>query len=221
MSRQCTVARCTEPATGYSTCCERHKRAQRRHGHAEQDGITVNELKPFRDRIAARRAKNPSNPAWELLAQRWAILVTHATDSQKAYAAGQVSIRHVQIAAGMLTSLAANVPTEIVVETALAMFILQEANPHRFKSDRAFSFQLARRVRGLAEVNAGTYWDDKRGKVKRVYRDTPPRVLDALAASLADAFGLAGLQLAQLEQRDAQRGDIERRQLTEALKEML
>lgn len=212
--------RCTEPATGDSTFCERHKRAQRRHGHAEQDGVTVSELKPFRVKVAARRAKNPTSPAWDLLAQRWALVAAHAAELSRTASEGQAGLKHERQAAGLITSLAVNVPAETVIEVALAMFILQETRPHRFKSDRAFDVQLARRVRGLAEVNAGTYWDDKRGKVKRVYRDTPPRVLMNLATSLTDAFGVAGLQLARLEQRDGPAGEAERRQLAAALRDL-
>ena len=59
MRRACSVNRCGKQTSGFSTHCELHKRTLRRHGHPEQKGVTVFELKPYRDRIAARRAKNP------------------------------------------------------------------------------------------------------------------------------------------------------------------
>ena len=59
MTKRCAALHCAEPVAGYSTLCESHKRTLRRHGHALQKGITVLELKPFQDRIAARRSKNP------------------------------------------------------------------------------------------------------------------------------------------------------------------
>jgi hypothetical protein len=107
-----------------------------------------------------------------------------------------------------------------VIDTALAMYALWEQRASRFKSDKAFSFQLARRVRGLAPVNAGSHWSAKEGRMKTTYRDTPPRVLECLSASLALAFGVAGLKLAELEKREAAGVVDERKQLTEALKEM-
>lgn len=220
MSRPCAAPGCAEPVAGYSTHCERHKRALRRHGHPDQEGVTVHELKPFRDRVAARRAKNRQNPAWGLLADRWGRLVSHAEDVLKAFAEGKAGLRHERIAAARITTLAGAVPAEVVVETALAMFFLQDAHPQRFRSDRAFDFQLARRVLGLTEVNAGTYWDDKLGKVKRVYRDTPPQVLETLARYLKHAFGAAGLQLALLERQEARDIEDERKRLDAALKDM-
>jgi hypothetical protein len=121
------------------------------------------------------------------------------------------SIRHEVKAAHELLRLAKGASAVDVTDTALAMYLMQDAEPRRFKSDQAFWTQLVRRVRGLAEVNAGTYWDQESGKVKRVYRDTPPRVTAVMKGWLVEAFGGAGLHLAQLERRDdeARRGDRE------------
>ena len=104
-----------------------------------------------------------------------------------------------------------------VITTALAMFILQDQHPRRFTSDDAFDFQLVRRVLRLAPTNAGTYWDHKDNRPKKVYRDVPPRVMKALAAPLKEAFGAPGLMLAAKQKEDAQRGADERRRLADAL----
>jgi hypothetical protein len=61
--------------------------------------------------------------------------------------------------------------------------------PRTFKSDQAFNYQLARRVRSLSNVNAGEYWDNNTKKTKRVYRDIPPKTLSVLAEYLKDIFG--------------------------------
>ena len=50
-----------------------------------------------------------------------------------------------------------------------------ELEPRRFRSDQAFWVQLARRVRGLTDVNFGERWDNARGKVRRCYRELTPR----------------------------------------------
>jgi hypothetical protein len=220
MTKRCTALHCAEPAAGYSTLCESHKRTLQRHGHALQKGVTVQELKPFQDRIAARRAKNPANPAWELLRGRWEALTGHAKATLDAYANGSPAITYERQTAEQLGTLRSTVPVDVVINTALAMFLLWEQSPSRFMSDKAFNFQLARRVRGLAEANAGSHWSAKEGRIKRTYKDTPPRVLECLAESLKVAFGVAGMRLAELEKNDVEGLKAERQQLINALKEM-
>lgn len=207
--------------SGYSTHCERHKRAQRRHGHPEQDGITVHELQPYRDRIAVRRAKNPANATWNILRERWAIVAGNANTILKAHAAGKPGSAHTTQAAHHIKQLATTVPDDVVVEAALAMFLMREAQPQRFRSDRAFDFQLSRRLRALSNVNAGTYFDHETGKTKRVYRDVLPGTLAALAEPLKAAFGVAGVYMAELDQRDAKSKEAKKMELISALKEMV
>ena len=218
MSRPCAIVACGKHASGYSTQCELHKRNMRRHGHPEQSGVTVHDLRPFLEAIAARRAKNPSNPTWQLLARRWQAVTGHAEAILAASAAGAVCVSYERQTAAQLLILRDSVPDRVVIDTALAMFGFQERRPSRFKSDKAFAFQLARRIRGLARVNAGAHTDARSGCVKRTYRDTPPRVLACLAATLTAAFGVAGLQIAKLDAADAVSGDAERQQLHEALR---
>jgi hypothetical protein len=107
-----------------------------------------------------------------------------------------------------------------VIDTALAMFLLWEQSTLRFMSDKAFNFQLARRIRGLAEANSGSHYSATEGRIKRTYRDTPPRVLDCLAGSLKVAFGVAGMRLAELEKIDKQKMTDKKLELSAALKEM-
>ena len=106
---------------------------------------------------------------------------------------------------------------EALVETALAMFLMQEEQPRRFKSDAAFDAQLARRARALTDTNAGTYWDDKTKRTKRVYRDVTPRTLAVIAEYLKAAFGVAGLYVARLERKEQDRNKNEQAALTSAL----
>jgi hypothetical protein len=220
MTKRCSALHCAEPVAGYSTLCESHKRTLRRHGHALQKGITVLELKPFQDRIQARRAKNPANPTWELLRGRWEALTAHAKATLDVYAKGSPAISYERQTAEQLGTLRTTVPVDAVIDTALAMFLLWEQSPHRFMSDKAFNFQLARRVRGLAEANSGSHYSATEGRIKRTYRDTPPRVLDCLAESLKVAFGVAGMRLAELERLDEQKLADKKLELTAALKEM-
>lgn len=220
MTRACVVIRCHESAVGFSTHCELHKRHLRRHGHPEQKGVTVGELRPFLDRVSARRTKNPDNPTWRLLDRRWNALTEHATVMLETSSTGSPMVSYERQAAQNLMSLRDSVPTQSVIDVSLGMFVFNEQRPGRFKSDKAFSFQLARRVRALADVNTGRTWSAKEGRVKRTYRDVPPRVLDCLAASLTVAFGVAGLRLAEMELREAAGQRAEHLELRDALKEM-
>lgn len=168
-----------------------------------------------------RQAKNPANPTWDILRERWSAVAVNAEAVLKAHAGGKAGSRYTVQAAHHIQQLAATVPDGVVMETALAMFLLREVQPRRFMSDRAFDFQLARRVRALSDVNAGTYFDNATGKPKRVYRDVLPGTLMALAEPLKAAFGVAGLYLAELDQRDEKSKAAKKMELMMALKEMV
>lgn len=214
---QCRAPGCNDAAHGYSIYCPNHKQALRRHGAAMQDGITVHELRPFVSLIEARKAKNPNSEAWGILMARWGVVQDHARATLKQFAAGRAGARVERLAAHHLTKVGEEVDTWIIVRTALAMFVMQEHRPSRFTSDTAFDFQLVRRVRGLAESNAGQYWDHQEQRTKKVYRDIPPRVMHAIARPLKMAFGAPGLTLAAKEREDIQRANDERKRLTCAL----
>jgi len=220
MTRHCAAPRCTQPTGGFSTLCELHKRNLRRHGHAEQKGITVHELEPFKDRVKARRAKNPSNATWRLLDGRWEALKDHAKVTLNGYSSGRAAVSHERQTAEILKTLGESVEAPRVVDTVLAMFAFSDQRPGRFKSDKAFDVQLARRVRGLGNTSTGEAISTESGKAKRTYTEVPPRVLACLAATLKVAFGTAGLRFAELERRDAIGLQTERQELQNALREL-
>jgi len=218
MKRRCAVAVCGQATSGYSTHCEAHKRTLRRHGHAEQTGVTVHELASHRKRVEARRAKNPRNPTWALLEARWDALTAHAEATLRAYESGAAAISYERQTAQQLLAIRDAASAKDVIDTALAMYSIQVERPARFKSDRAFLFQLSRRVRGLAEVNAGSRWSATEGRMKKTYTEVPPKVLTCLGASLQAAFGIAGLRLAELDKKDADSQRVERLELHDALR---
>ena len=217
MKKHCVTPGCHETTAGYSTLCDLHKQVQRRHGHATQQGVTVHALKPYGARVAARRAKNKDSNAWSLLAQRWGIVVEHSRKTLAEYATGKADFRHSVQAAEQVRNLADSVPAEAIVQTALAMYLYRDDQPRRFKSDRAFDFQLVRRVRGLSTLNAGSYWDGKSSRNRRVYRDLPPRTAVTLAEALKEAFGLAGVMLAGKERQEAALAKQDHQRLAKAL----
>ena len=220
MKRQCEVIGCRENTTGWSTLCEAHKRTKRRHGHAQQKGVTAHELKPYLSRVSARRVKNPANPLWHLLRGRWEALTGHAAATLEAYAQGAAALSYERQTAEQLMILHDSVPSDVVIDAALAMYVYGEDRPSRFSSDEAFNFQLARRVRGLARANASSHWSEKEGREKRTQRDIPPKVLRCMAASFRVAFGVPGLKLAAMDRADAAGVLSERQQVSDAMEAM-
>lgn len=212
--KSCFVNGCEEPVTGYSTLCDRHKRTKRRHGHPEQAGVTVEDLKPYRKRVKARMEKNVDSPAWGLLRERWGRVLGMAQGQQ-----GEVGFSHQRKAIGELAKLR-EVEPDVVAEAVLAMYLLQEEQPRVFKSDTAFDFQLARRIRGLTDSNAGVYWDQNKQRTKKVYRDVPPKVTLAMSEYLKAAFGVAALYVAQLEQEEVKSELTEKATLRDALESL-
>jgi hypothetical protein len=217
---ECRMLGCGLATSGYSTFCATHKRTQRRHGHPAQSGVTVHELRPLVSRVKARMTKNAGNPTWAILRSRWEALVGIAKGEMVRYQGGTPMSRYEAEAWSNVEKIGAVATDTEVLETVLAMYLLQEESPHRFRSDGAFSGQLVRRVRTLAPSNAGEYYDQKTGKNKRVYRDAKPKTVAILAGLLRETFGAAGLIVAKLEQREVNKKTEEMLELHAALEEL-
>jgi len=129
--------------------------------------------------------------------------------------------RHQRQACQEIVRVADHVEPDLAAETALALFVMQEQAPRRFLSDVAFWHQLARRVRGLTDVNAGTWFDVNTGKLKRVYRDLPAKTTLTVGKALAEAFGTAGLMLARKETEDAEMQRKDNEMLAKAVGDLL
>jgi hypothetical protein len=170
--------------------------------------------------VRARVEKNKESPLWGQMEARWGTIVSHAQGIVDGYQRGQTGYAFERRAAQEVLKLAADVEPKAVVETALAMYLLLEDQPRRFRSDAGFRAQLVRRVRGLTDMNAGTYWDNDTGKLKRVYKDVPPRAIVVMGQWLAEAFGGAGTHMAGLEERDRQERENARQDFHKALEEL-
>lgn len=219
MPRQCRVAGCCASASSrYSIYCSRHKARLRRHGAVDQDAISKTDLNPHLRLVRTRIEKNQENPLWSRLDQRWDTLIGH---TRQLTASGRAMPGYERQAGYEVLKLAASVPSREIVETTLAMFLLQELEPRRFRSDHAFRTQLVRRVRGLTDLNAGTWFDDQTGKTKRAYKDLTPRAVAVLALWLSEAFGSAGIHLARLEEAEREQRQAERNAFYDALSQVI
>lgn len=211
--KECSISNCNRTTTRWGALCSTHRNRKRRHGHPSQTGVTKTELSPFRTIVQKRRAKNSDSSFWASLESRWTSIGDHARRITSQYKSGVAMIRTRRKACEEIVRVADNVDSETVIETALAMMILQQQMPHRFRSDDAFRHQFARRVRGLTDLNSGTWFDRETGRVKRVYRDIPAKTAAEIGQTLIDSFGYPGMMLARKEQQDIEQQRQERQEI--------
>jgi hypothetical protein len=219
--RSCRVPGCNEASTRYGAYCTTHKSAMRRHGDPLQEGVTKSQLGPYVRIVEARIAKNAANPVWSQLEERWLVLAKSAEEILSAYHSGRPSVRQEVLAAHEIKKLKDTVEPRKVIQTALAMYVMLDQEPRRFRSDAAFSTQLIRRVRGLSDVNVGEWYDHKTNKTRRVYRELPPRVVQVLVGWIIPVLGGVGVKLAALEKADREARQKQVASFQQALRDLV
>jgi hypothetical protein len=214
---KCRIPDCCNSTSRWGAYCNAHKSRKRRHGHPLQETITAADLAPFVKVVRARRLRNPEADAWRILAARWTVLMDCCQGIVDVYMSGVPGQGHQVQAAREVLMLSQHVEANDVIDVLMAMYLLQDARPKSFKSDVAFVHQIVRRVRGLTEVNAGSWFDHSTGRVKRVYRELSPRTAVEMGALLVQALGAGGLHMVKLEHRDRDRKKAEAHELHRAM----
>ena len=204
LTRTCRAPGCGARTTRYGVYCTTHKSRSRRHGHPDQKAITKAELKPYQKLVRKRIEKNADSPLWGQCDARWKAVVNYAQSILAAYKGGQASYRYENIAAQEVVKLAADVEARQIIETICAVYLMQDDQPRRFRSDNAFRAQLCRRVRSLTECNCGFWYNHTTGQMKRAYREIPPKAIVLFSRWLEEAVGIVGLHLAKLERDEAE-----------------
>lgn len=220
MAGLCRAPGCAKPATRYGHFCTTHKSRWRRHGDVGQVGITKEVLKPYTDLVRARIEKNAGNPTWAACDDRYRAVVAHAKGILAEANRGVAGSRNERTAANAIVRLTADVEPRVVVETVLAMYMLWDLEPRRFRSDEAFRRQLVRRVMRLSEVNVGEWHDHQTGRVKRTYRDFTPGAADVIAGWLVETLGVVGLHLAKLHRLDVEKDQHQKAEFHKALTDL-
>ncbi|KQO74524.1 hypothetical protein ASF20_04575 [Methylobacterium sp. Leaf88] len=215
--RSCRAPGCGARTSRYGAFCQTHRSRSRRHGHPEQESITKADLTPHLKLVRARIARNETSPLWAECEARWNAVLEHARRVLAAFQRGQAGYRPDRIAAQEVVQLASNVEPLRVLDTTFAMFLLQDRQPRQFRSDAAFRFQLVRRLRGLTELNAGSWYNHKTGKTHKAYRELTPRAVMVFGQWVADALGGVGLYLAKLEREQEEAKQQQMRSLAGAL----
>ncbi|KAA0124287.1 hypothetical protein CIW48_08135 [Methylobacterium sp. P1-11] len=215
--RTCRAPGCGARTSRYGKFCSTHRSRSRRHGHPEQRAITKADLAPYLRLVGARVAKNATSPVWAHCTDRWQAVVEHANRVLIAFERGQPGYRHERIAAREVIKLADHVSSTEVIETTFALFLLEDHQPRRFRSDASFRMQLARRLRGLTHLNAGTWYNHRTGKVQRAYRELTPRAALTFASWVIDALGAVGAALVRMEREEQEAKRCQANSLAEAL----
>lgn len=196
----CRAPGCVHRTTGWSGYCSTHKSRLRRHGHPTQQGVTKKALQPYLNRLQTVRDRNPDSPLWLLLEERWEGFVGGCAAREQGYLAGQVVQRNQIQAAREIVRLGQEVSSARVIDTVAAMMLMSRWEPGRFRADVALFHQVARRVRGLSHTSAATRYDHRLGKVRKVYREIPPKTALILGRWLVEAFGALGVWVHGIEQ---------------------
>ena len=199
----CRVPGCEKQRTGFGVYCGKHLRRKQRHGDPQQITIGKTDLRPYEAKVEKWLDRRPSELGWEPLKGIVSQLVQDAQDVVAEYENGKLSVRHIREASNDIIKAAHEAPKgqKAIVQTVTGMYAMLKDRPRSFVSHEGFLFQLARRVRGLAETNVATSWNHKEGRVKRYYRDASPRRMEALGKLLSGALG--GPALVVLETMDA------------------
>lgn len=203
MHRWCCSPGCRErAATRWGKYCPKHSAKKRRHGDSEQKGITKYDLKPYLGLVKERRAKHPEKKAWVSMEERWKaqvdVCVSIANDN------GPMN-KYKRIAAREVVKVGHNTEHKTVVDTVLAMYLMQELEPRRFRTDLAFWTQLVRRVRGLTRLNSGVWIDPKTHKAKTAAKELSPRAAEAMVFYIKEALGVCGVWIADFERKEEER----------------
>lgn len=205
MNYICNAPGCSSLAsTKFGQYCRPHVAQLRRHGAIGQTGITKADLKVYRHIVEARLERNRDKPLLSQLEARWGAVQTYAATIREE-ARSKPMVRYRREASIEMLRIGNNVEPRDVIETVLAMYIMQDQEPRRFKSDQALRTQLVRRVRGLTRLNADAWTDAKTGKRKLVYRDLSQRTVTIMGGWIAEALGPAGILFARLERKDHER----------------
>ncbi len=168
--------------------CEQHRQRQRRHGDARQESIRATEVRPYVERVEKIVERDGSGRILAGLEQVVEIMRTYAEGVDSDYAHGRAMNKNrVQAAREVLTVFRDFTALQCGSLVA-GMYLLQDTNSHRFASDKGFTFELVRRFRSLSDANVGLYENSDNGRVRRAYKEIPPRTVAQLGAILVEGF---------------------------------
>jgi hypothetical protein len=205
----------TSPRSSWSTCkvpgcdtrlgraatwgvyCPKHKIADRRWGHPEQTMIMIKELDPYLKVTRGIRQRN-KGANWPNIFARWQAVVAVAQELIDHARKGHAHVGYRREAAELITQIAGTVEDARVVDLVMAVYLVDEFEPGRFRSDEAFRACLLHAIR--REAGAERRFDYKTGsREKASYRLLSAKTRETAARWLVEGLGLVGLHVARQE----------------------
>lgn len=123
----CRAPGCSDRAASrFGIYCSSHKAQLRRHGAIGQRAITKADLKLYRALVAARLEKNQGTVLRSQLEAQWKGLVSRAEGIIQAFKAGTPMVRFRREAAREILKLNKGVTIADLIETVLAIYVMQD-----------------------------------------------------------------------------------------------
>jgi hypothetical protein len=168
--------------------------------------------------------RTPAAKIWPNLRDRWATLVDACRADIRNTAAenGRTEpVRRRRDAAAVIVRLADNVTGDEVIKVALGIYLMRHYEPRAFRSDASFNMQIVRRIRGLTDTAFGRWTDPATGKTKRAAKELPSKTAEIVAELLIACFGVAGLALVKVEEKEEEAKRAAAKAHSEAIAELL
>ncbi len=214
--RSCSVPGCTKSAsTKFGSMCPRHRSRNARHGNPLQDSIRFTDIKPFVERVEKLIERDKSGKILVGLDKVVAVITDYVEGIASDYAHGRAMNKHKVQAAKEILTVFRDFPPSKCASVIAGLYLFQDDQPHRIVSDRGFTFGLVRRFRSLSDANVGLYENSESGRVRRAYKEIPPKTIEQLGPMLMEGFKtfVAHVRLCEREKLNLEK---ESKQLLEA-----
>jgi len=184
----------THHGVNCSVCLARIKR----HGDAHQYAIRPNHLEPYL-RIVQRVRERNVHLNWDAIHSRWDVVVNHAKDFLAEWRAGKAIISYHRSGAEAIVTLSEKVDAKDVIDTAIAMYLMDEFEPNRFQSFVAFKTQLVRAIRKLDKGNLTRHRSKHQQGQTSTLNELHPHSVEYIASLIVPTLGVVGAHVAKLE----------------------
>lgn len=214
---------CSRSAQGYlntGTLCSVHRSRNRRNGDPHQSSIFPSELKGHLKSIQRRRKDRPGASIWQHLLNRWSTLVSIARHDLSPEGINKRVIWNRQ-ANETIDALGLEADPQEIIDTVLALHLLRHHRPQAFVSDKAFRYALVKAVRKLAPSTKRVFVSKQTWRRVTTIIHLRPRATELVSAMLLDAFGVAGLVLCKIAEKEQQDRQDEAKAYAAAVEDFL
>jgi hypothetical protein len=209
----CKVPGCNKSASGqFNPMCTQHRQRKRRHGDPRQDTIRSSEIKPYVERVEKLIERDSGGKIQAGVERLVSIVREYAEGTVSDAEHGRKLVKYRLAAAKEVLTVFRDFTPVQCASVIAGMYLYQDAEPHRFASDRGFAFELVRRFRSISDANIGFYEDGDSGKVRRAYKEIPPRTIEHIGVLLVEGFSRFVAHV-RLHQRKKAAREQEARQL--------